>query len=141
MVSSRAPIAVDGRLVDYLSRTPSEGNGQRARDVEYLDKGKIEMIFGRKKMQQKIDPAFALAEFRSEIERAIDEARASGVRHYQLAEVLEQAAEAIKVRHSDNITTRPKPKRGTSKAYTLDRLKRVRPDLFGTACSRGAGRR
>ena len=48
-------------------------------------------------MPQKIDP---VAELRSEIELAVDEASACGVRHYQLAEVLEQAAQAVRVRHA-----------------------------------------
>jgi hypothetical protein len=52
-----------------------------------------------KKRHNQSDPAFALAEFRSEVERAIDKGRNAGLRHYQLAEVLEQAAQAIKIRH------------------------------------------
>ena len=51
-------------------------------------------------MNKNVNPTFALAEFRSEIERIVDEARSAEVRHYQLAEALEQAAEAIKVRHA-----------------------------------------
>ena len=52
------------------------------------------------KKRHQSDPAFALAELRSAIEHAIEKARGSGVRHYQLAEVLEQSAEAIRVRHA-----------------------------------------
>ena len=50
-----------------------------------------------RKKQTKIDP---LAEMRSAIDLAIDNGRAAGLRHYQLAEVLEQAAQAIKLKHA-----------------------------------------
>jgi hypothetical protein len=57
------------------------------------------MIFGRKQMK-KIDPALALAELRSTIEIAVDEARACGVRSYLLAQALEDAATAVRVKHA-----------------------------------------
>jgi hypothetical protein len=61
------------------------------------------MIFGRKKKQM-LDPAFTAAEFRAELQRIVQSARAAGLRHYILAEILEQVAQEIKVRHE---TSRP----------------------------------
>jgi hypothetical protein len=37
---------------------------------------------------------------------------------------------------TDNVSTSPKPKHGNSRAYTLSRLKRVRPDLFEKVCAK-----
>jgi hypothetical protein len=56
------------------------------------------MIFGRKKMQQNIDPAVAAAELRSAIELAVDKARAQHVRHYTIEQVLEDAVTQVRVR-------------------------------------------
>ena len=53
-----------------------------------------------RRMNKQVNPTFALAELRSEIDLTVDSARAAGVRHYQLAEVLEQAAQAIKICHA-----------------------------------------
>jgi hypothetical protein len=61
------------------------------------------MIFGRKKaMQQNIDPALAAAELRSALERAVEEARACGVRHWTIESALEDAATAVRMKHAAN---------------------------------------
>jgi hypothetical protein len=51
-------------------------------------------------MAKPIDPARALTEMRTAIDQIINDARLAGVRSYQLAEVLENAATAIRVRHA-----------------------------------------
>jgi hypothetical protein len=60
------------------------------------------MIFGRKKMQQNIDPAQAAAELRSAIEDAVESARASGVRHWTIEQALQDAAMVVRMRHAAN---------------------------------------
>jgi hypothetical protein len=57
------------------------------------------MIFKWRKSTMKSDPVFGLAELRAAIEHVVERGRNAGLRHYQLAEVLEQAAQAIKTRH------------------------------------------
>ena len=74
-------------------------NDQRARETNKVIMINNILNWGRR-MNKQVNPTFGLAELRSEIERAVDEARACGVRHYQLCEVLEQAAQAIKIRHA-----------------------------------------
>ena len=76
-----------------------------SRPVEKSTQGRTsqginEMIFGRKKMQQNIDPALAAKELRSEIERAVDKARAQHVRHYTIEQVLQDAATTVRVKHA-----------------------------------------
>jgi hypothetical protein len=61
------------------------------------------MIFGKKK-KQTLDPAFTAADFRADLNRVVESARAAGLRHYILAEILEETAQAIRLRHE---TTRP----------------------------------
>jgi hypothetical protein len=57
------------------------------------------MIF-KKRKTMKPDPAFTLAEFRTELERVINEAARAGARHYVLAQELENAAQVIRIRHA-----------------------------------------
>jgi hypothetical protein len=56
------------------------------------------MIFGRKQM--KIDPTFAVAELRSAIEIAVDDARAAGVRTYLIERALEDARTVVAVKRA-----------------------------------------
>jgi hypothetical protein len=51
------------------------------------------MIFKWRKSTMKSDPVFGLAELRAAIEHVVERGRNAGLRHYQLAEVLEQAAQ------------------------------------------------
>jgi hypothetical protein len=53
-------------------------------------------MFGRKK----IDPAFTVAELRSELESLVDRARNAGLRHYFIESALQDAATAVRVRHA-----------------------------------------
>jgi hypothetical protein len=57
------------------------------------------MIFAKKKMKQ-IDPAFCLAELRSEIERAVEESKACGVRSYLIEQALEDARTAVAIKRA-----------------------------------------
>jgi hypothetical protein len=57
------------------------------------------MIF-KKRKTMKPDPAFTLAEFRTELERVINEAARAGARHYVLTQALEDAAQVIRIRHA-----------------------------------------
>jgi len=58
------------------------------------------MIFGRKKTRQNIDPSLALAELRSALELAVDEARACGARSYQIEQALLDAAKTVAIKRA-----------------------------------------
>jgi hypothetical protein len=47
-----------------------------------------------------VNPTFAVAELRSAIELAVEAARNAGVRHYVLAQLLEDAAQVIRIRRA-----------------------------------------
>jgi hypothetical protein len=49
-------------------------------------------------MTTNVNPAFALAELRAEIERAVDKGRNAGLRSYQLEESLTDAARAVAIK-------------------------------------------
>jgi hypothetical protein len=54
-------------------------------------------MFGRKKQ---LDPAFGLAELRSEIEYLVERSRNAGLRHYVIEQALQDAATAVRVKHA-----------------------------------------
>jgi hypothetical protein len=58
------------------------------------------MIFKWRKSTMKSDPVFGLAELRAAIEHVVERGRNAGLRHYVLAQALEDAATAVRVKHA-----------------------------------------
>jgi hypothetical protein len=63
----------------------------------------VTMIFKWRKSKMKPD-VFSIAELRTELGSLVERGRKAGLRHYILAEILEETAQAIRLRHE---TTRP----------------------------------
>jgi hypothetical protein len=53
-----------------------------------------------RRMNKNANPTFGLAELRSEIERAVESARAAGLRHYVIELALQDAAKVVATRHA-----------------------------------------